>query len=55
MNGKDNILLLQYLAGWDVTVDMDAADINGDGQVNGKDNILLLQYLAGWDSAYIRD
>ena len=53
VNGKDSILLLQYLAGWDVAYDKDAYDINKDGAVNGKDSILLLQYLAGWDSDYI--
>ena len=54
VNGKDSMLLLQYLAGWDVNIDKNNADINGDGTVNGKDSMLLLQYLAGWESAYIR-
>lgn len=54
VNGKDSMLLLQYLAGWDVSFDSENADINGDGTVNGKDSMLLLQYLAGWESAYIR-
>lgn len=49
VNGKDSVLLLQYLAGWDVAVDPKAADVSGDGRVNGKDSVLLLQYLAGWD------
>lgn len=49
INGKDSTLLMQYLAGWDVTIDTAAADLNGDGKVNGKDSTLLLQYLAGWD------
>jgi len=49
VNGKDGILLAQYLAEWDVSIDMDAADVNGDGKVNGKDGILLAQYLAEWD------
>ena len=54
VNGKDSILLLQYLAGWDVSFNSENADINGDGTVNGKDSMLLLQYLAGWESAYIK-
>jgi hypothetical protein len=54
VNGKDNVLLMQYLAGWDVTINMTNADINGDGSVNGKDNVLLMQYLAGWSSNYIK-
>lgn len=49
VNGKDGILLAQYLAEWDVTINMDAADVNGDGKVNGKDGVLLAQYLAEWD------
>lgn len=49
VNGKDGILLAQYLAGWNVTIVDLAADCNGDGNINGKDGILLAQYLAGWD------
>lgn len=51
VNGKDGVLLAQYLAEWNVTINMDAADVNGDGKVNGKDGILLAQYLAEWDVA----
>ena len=54
VNGKDSMLLLQYLAGWDIELSPDSADINGDGAINGKDSMLLLQYLAGWESAYIK-
>jgi len=49
VNGKDGVLLAQYLAEWDVAVDLNAADVNGDGKVNGKDGVLLAQYLAEWD------
>ncbi|MBQ8016305.1 MAG: dockerin type I repeat-containing protein, partial [Clostridia bacterium] len=42
---KDAVLLAQYLAGWSVTVDMDAADCNADGEVDVKDAVLLAQYL----------
>lgn len=49
INGKDSILLKQYLAKWKVTIGMDAADVNRDGVINGKDSILLCQYLARWD------
>lgn len=49
INGKDGVLLAQYLAEWNVTIDMDAADVNGDGKVNGKDGVLLAQYLAEWN------
>ncbi|MBR3966128.1 MAG: acetylxylan esterase [Clostridia bacterium] len=46
---KDAVLLAQYLAKWDVTVDDYSADCNGDGEINVKDAVLLAQYLAKWD------
>lgn len=49
VNNKDVSRLLQYLAGWSVTVNDPALDVNGDGKVNNKDVSRLLQYLAGWD------
>ena len=49
INGKDGVLLAQYLADWDVVIVNAAADCNGDGTINGKDGILLAQYLADWD------
>ena len=49
VNGKDGILLSQYLAEWDKEINLDAADVNGDNIVNGKDSIILSQYLASWD------
>lgn len=51
INGMDSILLLQYLAIWDVTININAADINRDGKISGADSTVLLQYLAGWDIA----
>ena len=49
INGLDLILLRQYLAGWDVSIDSTAADVTGDGKCNALDLIRLRQYLAGWD------
>ena len=49
VNNKDASRLMQYLAGWDVTVNESALDTNGDGKVNNKDASRLMQYLAGWD------
>ncbi|MCF2595151.1 dockerin type I domain-containing protein [Pseudoflavonifractor phocaeensis] len=46
---KDVVLLRQYYAGGDVTVNELAADVNGDGSVTLKDVVLLRQYYAGWD------
>ena len=48
INGVDSGLLLQYLAEWEVEIDLTAADVNGDGIINGVDSGLLLQYLAEW-------
>lgn len=46
INGKDSILLLQYLTGTTpANFNLSNADYNADGKVNGKDSILLLQYL----------
>lgn len=55
VNGQDSVLLLQHLAGWEVTVDEYGADIDGNGKVEGADSVLLLQYLAGWDISYFKD
>ena len=53
VNLKDSMLLLQHLAGWEVSFNEVNADINSDGKINLKDSMLLLQYLAGWESEYI--
>ena len=42
-------MLQQYLNGWDVDIDLIAADVTGDGKINMKDLSLLQQYLNGWD------
>ena len=49
LNGDDATLLLQYAAGWNVTVNTQFADANGDGKIDGADATLMLQYVAGWD------
>jgi transcription elongation GreA/GreB family factor len=51
VNGKDVVLLSQYLAGWPGTLtpaQLLAADVFPDGVLNGKDVVRLAQYLAGW-------
>lgn len=48
VNNKDAMLLFQYIAGWEVEVDLGAVDCNGDGSVNTKDAITLFRYCAGW-------
>ena len=49
VNIRDAALILQYIAGWDVTVNEAAADADGNGMVNIRDAALILQYIAGWD------
>ena len=55
INGKDGVLLSQYLAGWTSAnledASLKAADVYHDKVVDGKDAVLLAQYLAGWSSA----
>ena len=48
-NMKDVVLLMQYVAKWDVSVNEVALDVNADGSVNMKDVVLLMQYVAKWD------
>ena len=48
VNGKDSVLLSQYLAEWGVSINEANSDVNADGIINGKDSMLLSQYLAEW-------
>ncbi|MBQ7827673.1 MAG: leucine-rich repeat protein [Clostridia bacterium] len=45
----DVSLILTYVAGWDVTVELSYADVTGDGFVTLADVSRILQYIAGWD------
>ena len=45
---SDVLLTQQYLASWDVDIDLDAADYDGDGEVNVGDVLLTQQKIAGW-------
>ena len=49
VNAADAVLLAQYLAKWDIDINLDPCDCNGDGTVNAADAVLLAQYLAKWD------
>lgn len=44
----DSILLLRYLAGWNVDLHLAAADCDGDGEITDWDAILLARYMAQW-------
>ena len=54
VNNRDAILLFQYVAGWDVEVDLNAVDCNGDDKVNTKDAIDLFRYCAGWEGIELK-
>lgn len=43
---KDALLLLRYVQGSSVELNLEGADVNADGSVNGEDGKILLQYLA---------
>ena len=44
----DVVMLAQYVAGWQVDIVLDAANING-GEITLDDVVLLAQHVAGWD------
>ena len=49
ITANDAGLIVQSVAGWEVTVDTAAADVDGDGVITANDAGLILQYVAGWD------
>ena len=49
VDAADAILLQQFVAGWNVSLNETSGDANGDGEVDAADAILLQQYVAGWD------
>ena len=52
VNTRDYAILIQYLNGWDVTINEYTADVNGDGSVNARDYVMLIQYISGWDVSF---
>ena len=42
-------LLLQKVAGWDVSVDVSAGDAEADGKISLADVIAVIRWAAGWD------
>ena len=45
----DATVILQKIAGWDVTLNEAAADADGSGAVTTLDATAILQKIAGWD------
>lgn len=51
VNAADALAILQYSAGWDVTVDTVKADVTGDGMIGISDALKILQDCMGGDIA----
>ena len=49
VNNKDIALLMQYINGWDVEIDLTVADVNNDGKINNKDIVILTRFINGWE------
>jgi hypothetical protein len=55
VNGRDLVLLRQYLTKFDYDTESSmvkvsaGGDVNGDGEINGRDLVLLRQYLTKFD------
>ncbi len=54
-DNRDVTALLRYLAKWDVSPDLDAADYNRDENIDNRDTTTMLRYLAGWFDAPVTD
>ena len=46
INITDVILILRHIAGWNTTIDDDAADVNKDGRVTILDAVAVLRMIA---------
>lgn len=47
VNARDALLVMQYDAGWDVSVEKTNADVNASGGVDLDDAVLIFRYGAG--------
>ena len=45
----DALVIMQSIAGYDVTYNASNADCNGDGEVDVMDALTIMQYIAGYD------
>lgn len=46
---RDALVILQTIAGYEVTINASNADCNADGEVTTRDALLILQLIAGYD------
>ena len=49
LNNRDVAALQRYLNGWDITIYVEAVDMNADGKLNNQDLVLLIRYTVGWE------
>ena len=49
VNNSDTIFLRRFLAGWNVTINEQASDMDSSGGINNRDAIYLARHLAGWN------
>lgn len=49
VNNTDLALLMKYINGWNITINIVAANTNGDSTINNKDYALLIRFINGWD------
>ena len=49
INNKDLVLLMQYINGWNVKIELESSDVNADGKINNKDFVMIMRYINGWD------
>lgn len=47
VNSLDVLRVLQYAAGWNVTIDVHSSDVNGNNAIEPYDAVLILQNIAG--------
>lgn len=46
---RDALVIMQWIAGFDVTINEANADCNGDGEVTTRDALMIMQWIAGFD------
>ena len=54
MTKKDLLRLAKHFSGYDVAMDMKAADVTGDGKVTQKDLLRLARYFSGYNVVLVQ-
>ena len=48
IDNRDLVMLIRYINGWNVTVNLEEADVYEDNVINNKDYVVLLRYINNW-------